>query len=159
MMDQATVARNPVIQNLVELMAASQVPYDQIMHYWRVVNYTTTMDEAIVAFAHDLLEDNHVTYPQLCSALGEELADKLMPAVFLLTRTAPYNYNEYIETILKSGNMLAIKVKVYDILDHLHPEQWATGKPTLVERYTHALNRLVLFGEIRTMVEVSYAKE
>lgn len=98
--------------------------------------------EVAVALLHDLVEDDYATWGEITQLLGDD-ANELVPALKLLTRDSKTSYAEYIDGIVKSGNRLAINVKLYDIFDHLHPVNARGLTKARMNRYTAALDNLL----------------
>lgn len=108
-----------------------------VRHLERVVALTSTYDEKVVAWLHDLFEDTDRT--------EADLHGRFLPAhlhaVRTLTHIPGISYAAYIETIIASGDELAIAVKVADLVDHLRPES-PPEAAVLYPRYARALQRL-----------------
>ncbi len=108
-------------------------PY--INHVQRVAEMVEGDDAKAVAWLHDVLEDSAFTSRHL---LAEGIPARIVVAVELLTRRPPYDYASYIESIKRSGDPLALAVKLADLRDHLQPNCPARLRP----RYEKALARL-----------------
>ena len=93
---------------------------EYINHLLFVANNVDTYEEKIVGLLHDIIEDTFVTEKHLYS-LG--YPKKIVDAVKLLTRDKKISYTEYIENILKSNNLLAIKVKQVDMMNNMDPNR------------------------------------
>lgn len=120
-----------------------------IIHQHRVMNRALedfpreAHDTHVVAFCHDLVEDKFVTYSDL-SALG--VTEEQLAAVRLLTRRkGDQTYETYIDELVTSGNVLAMQVKVYDLLDHLSPIYLTSLQKGRRMRYINALERVVKY--------------
>ena len=109
----------------------SNEPY--INHPIRVANNPEVLNykwEGIcVAFLHDCIEDGD--YPEeVDQYIQKNFPAKIYETVKLLTHNRlEKSYDEYIETILNSGNEIAIAVKYADSLDNSTPtssmdEKW-----------------------------------
>ena len=92
-----------------------------------VLNYN--WEGICVAFLHDCIED--ADYPEEVEQyILKNFSDKIYEAVKLLTHNRlEKSYDEYIETIMTSGNEIAIAVKYADSLDNSVPtsnmdEKW-----------------------------------
>jgi len=51
--------------------------------------------------------------------MGEGIPENIIEALKLLTHTQELSYDEYVEKIIKSGNKLAIQVKLNDLEDNM----------------------------------------
>lgn len=116
-------------------------PY--LRHVERVVGRVDGWEARTVAWLHDVIEDNPAwTFDRL---EAEGIPARLIRPVSLLTRGAPYSYEDYIEDIATAAEPLAIAVKIADLIDHLHPNCPTSLKP----RYENALYRLAkAVGEV-----------
>ncbi len=94
---------------------------------------------ATVGLLHDLLEDSDLKLNDL-RAVGVT-ADECA-AIELLTRRDE-SYEEYVTEIARSGDRLAISVKLCDLLDHLDPARNAGLTDVKVMRYLAALPPLI----------------
>lgn len=108
-------------------------------HSQRVAQQARNLDEFFVALAHDLVEDGHCTFADLID-IG--FNDKRIHSLSLVTRNPSMTYMEYIQNIVESGDPVANAVKMYDLLDHLHPMNWHWLKPGLITRYTRAMEAI-----------------
>lgn len=91
--------------------------------------------ERIVGFLHDVVEDTKYTFDDL---IEEGFSDAVISALRLLTHDKETPYMEYIERICKSGNRVAINVKLND-LHHNLARGKAGGHTRCVEKHTVAL--------------------
>jgi (p)ppGpp synthase/HD superfamily hydrolase len=73
-----------------------------------------TAVEAHAAFLHDAIEDTGVTRDQLAEVYGDEVAD----VVALVSRPPNVEYAYFIECIIASGNVAAMRVKLADLYDN-----------------------------------------
>ena len=113
-------------------------PY--ILHIERVVGLVDGDDLRTVAWLHDVLEDSPILAGDL---LTRGIPMDLMMAVVQLTRVPDQEtYADYIERIKRSGNELAITVKLADLQDHLRPNCPERLRP----RYEKAMNHLRLYS-------------
>lgn len=117
-----------------QLDQVTRAPY--ITHVERVVAMVDGDEARAIAWLHDVVEDNS-SWPLEALALAG-ISPRVIEAVRLLTRTAPFNYAQHIERLAASGDALAIAVKVADLRDHLQPNCPATLRP----RYEWALKLL-----------------
>ncbi|HTK29623.1 MAG TPA: hypothetical protein VL309_08740 [Vicinamibacterales bacterium] len=109
---------------------------DYIRHIERVVAMVDGEDAKLVAWLHDVVEDNPAwTFDRLAAA---GVPARLIRPITLLTRRPPFSYVDYVETIATSGDPLAVAVKIADLHDHLRPN----CPISLRLRYEKALARL-----------------
>jgi (p)ppGpp synthase/HD superfamily hydrolase len=87
-------------------------PY--IKHVEAVVSRVSSVDEKIVAWLHDVVEDTSVTAKDLIE-MGFDRA--LIDAVVLLTKTEGYDLQNYLEAIKR--NPVAKAVKIADMRANL----------------------------------------
>jgi (p)ppGpp synthase/HD superfamily hydrolase len=89
-----------------------------------------------VAYLHDTLEDTELT-PYDLETLGFD--KRVIDAVEILTRpVSGLNYQDYIDSVIASGNKAAMVVKRADLKTNLA----ADGKPSLKPRYEKALKKI-----------------
>jgi (p)ppGpp synthase/HD superfamily hydrolase len=87
-----------------------------------------------VAWLHDLLEDTDITAQELLDIGIEPL---VVDSVQMLTRDKTITYAEYINRIDKSGDHVALFVKIQDLTDHLlNPGLPETLRPRYLSAYT-----------------------
>jgi hypothetical protein len=120
-----------------------QVGGYQKQHAFAVAKQARDHDEEVVALCHDLMEDGFATEADL-RAWG--LTERQLAALKLLTRREEegQTYAEYIDEIVRSGDELAMAVKVYDLYYHLHPSNIHHRSRSGVKRYIAALETLSL---------------
>lgn len=111
----------------------SGAPY---VHHVRRVSesFEPGTPEHDVAWLHDVLEDTPTTPGDLARA---GIPDAVIGAVAVLTRLTSETYREYIARVAASGNLLAIRVKVADLRDHLRDTE--AIPESLAGRYARAL--------------------
>jgi hypothetical protein len=109
---------------------------DYIQHVARVVDLVASVDAKVVAWLHDVVEDNPAWSFERLEAEG--IPPRLIRPVSLLTRRLPYAYADYINDIATAGDPLAVEIKVADLRDHLRPN----CPPSRRARYEKALTRL-----------------
>ena len=114
----------------------------QWLHMRRVADMAQTHSETVVALCHDVVEDGHAT-SRMLHQWG--LSRDEIQAVSLLTRTGK-TYVDYIRHIInnaQSGSpagQLAVRVKLYDLFDHIHPDRINGIDFSHVCRYTSAID-------------------
>ncbi len=69
---------------------------------------------AIVGLLHDIPEDTSISVDGLATLI--ELTEEEIEALRLLTHTDDLSYDEYIDSIIESGNEIAMNVKLDDLL-------------------------------------------
>lgn len=83
---------------------------DYIEHCRTVASSVESIEEKIVAYLHDVIEDTDVTEGVL---LSEGISDYLVEAVVALTKKEGQSEDDYYESVAK--NSLAVKVKLADL--------------------------------------------
>lgn len=106
-------------------------PY--IDHLYFVSNQVDTEDERVVGLLHDLLEDTDTSLLEL-QEIG--FNDRVLSALILLTKVKGTAYSEYIDNLLNSNNLTAIKVKEADMRNNSDPERLKNLSPELQEKFT-----------------------
>ena len=91
--------------------------------------------ERIVGFLHDVVEDTKYTFEDLEE---EGFSDEVISTLRLLTHDKQTPYMDYIERICKSGNKVAINVKLNDLKHNLARGKEG-GHTRCVEKHTAAL--------------------
>jgi hypothetical protein len=135
------MSRVAIVEDLVR--ARTQARY--LEHLLRVAAMGRSDRERITALLHDLVEDGLASWNEVEALLGDD-APEILPALKLLTR-GDEPYAEYIDTIATTGNLLALTVKSFDLIDHLAPAQWPSLRDELRERYIPAFARITTAGQ------------
>ncbi len=115
-------------------------PY--IEHIKRVGDKGSTMEEVIVGYLHDVLEDD-AAHPETVEHLKMLFDIQIVEAIKCLTRPSDMDYMDYIKQI--KLNPLATKVKINDLEDNLSPKRMLKETPGSVrrrEKYEKALEYL-----------------
>lgn len=109
-------------------------PKKKMAHALRVADYAyeaakemssvSPYDAYIVGLAHDLIEDTDCPQDKLQEILGTDL----FSAVVILTKDDKCSYDQYIHSVLSSGDKLAILVKRADMKDHFMQTETLTEK-------------------------------
>ena len=109
-------------------------PKKKMPHALRVAEYAykaakditliSPYDAYLVGLAHDLIEDTDCPQDKLQEILGTDL----FSTVVILTKDDKNDYDEYIHSILDSGDKLAILVKRADMKDHFMQTETLTEK-------------------------------
>jgi (p)ppGpp synthase/HD superfamily hydrolase len=140
--------RKPTVADTIEFIKSAftgkvdkiGVPYCE--HPVRVMNNLgadATDDEKLVALLHDVIEDTHYTADDLL-AMGYPA--HVIDAVLMLSKPEGTVYENYIDWLAATGNVLAIKTKIADNEDNLDPERVAklpANKMHLPKRYVKSL--------------------
>ena len=103
---------------------------------------------AIVGLLHDIPEDTGMAVEALAQLI--ELTDEEVVALKLLTRQDGISYDEYIDSIINSGNEIAMHVKADDLLHNMNLNRFTEANITVVdkderrsEKYKKAFNKLL----------------
>lgn len=91
------------------------VPY--INHLYYVIDMLDTIEEKIVGALHDTVEDTDVTFEDL-TAMG--FPKNIVNSIRILTKDKNTPYSEYIDNILNSNDIVAIKVKKVDMSHNMN---------------------------------------
>jgi (p)ppGpp synthase/HD superfamily hydrolase len=105
-----------------------------INHVLRVFHRVDGLNQGVVAMLHDTLEDTDTTFEELSDLFGSDIAY----SVSILTRQSGQRYIDYIKSIKRSGDLVAIAVKIADLQENLSQPE----KQTLKNRYRKALRIL-----------------
>lgn len=87
---------------------------------------------AIVGLLHDIPEDTGMAVEALTQLM--ELTDKEIDALKLLTRQEGVSYNEYINSIIESGNEIAINVKIDDLLHNMNFDRFTEADVKITDQ-------------------------
>ena len=104
-------------------------PY--INHLLKVAESLDTEEEKIVGLLHDLVEDTDATFDELKEL---NFSDNIIDSLKLLTKLEEESYSEYIDRIISSDNLTAIKVKVKDMEHNMDPQRLLMLNPKTKER-------------------------
>ena len=122
-------------------IAEKYYPKKKLQHALRVANYAVEIgsidvrcenksDELfVVGLLHDLVEDTEYTKEQLFEDFGYPIGD----AVMIVTKGEDEEYQDYIQRVLNSKNLIAFIVKKADMKDHMAQTETLTDK--LKEKY------------------------
>jgi (p)ppGpp synthase/HD superfamily hydrolase len=106
-------------------------------HAFDVASRLNDPADKLVALFHDAVEDGLLTTSEIIGLLGEDIAT----SVFRLTRGLrgeAETYSEYIDSLARSGDDRAMRVKMADLSANL--ERSDEEHKTLRTRYTRALS-------------------
>ena len=100
-----------------------------------------TYQEKIVGVLHDVVEDNDEwTFERL---LDEGISEKCVETLMLLTHSDSLSYDQYVDRIVDSGNMLAIKVKMHDLEHNIsRNKRLDERQESVYQKHTKTLNRI-----------------
>ena len=114
---------------------------EEILHPLSVMLKGETYQEKIVGVLHDVVEDNDDwTFERL---LHEGISEKCVDALMLLTHSDSLSYNQYVDKIVESGNMLAIKVKIHDLEHNIsRNKRLDERQETVYQKHTKTLDRI-----------------
>lgn len=87
---------------------------------------------AIVGLLHDIPEDTGMSVEALAQLI--ELTNEEMAALKLLTRQDDTSYNKYIDSIIESGNEIAINVKLDDLLHNMNLNRLTEAGITITDQ-------------------------
>jgi (p)ppGpp synthase/HD superfamily hydrolase len=116
----ATRQKRGTIEDAIDLAVKSHrgqtdkyhLPY--IVHVFGVAARCRTIEEKIVAFLHDVVEDGHATFDNL-RRLG--FSERIISAVDCLTRRKGETYEAFVDRL--APNPLARTVKLADLEDNM----------------------------------------
>lgn len=113
-------------------------------HFVRIAKRMKTPEGKTVALLHDIVEDDYLLFWDLLPLFPENIIKSLQ---ILCRDKAKYpNYDDYITSIIRSNDILAIEVKLCDISDNLSPKRvLELSKDKQVKaynKYTKALPRI-----------------
>ena len=80
--------------------------------------YSSNLSYCIVGLLHDIPEDTGMAVEALATLI--ELTNEETEALKLLTRQKDVSYDQYIDSIVESGNEVAISVKLDDLLHNMN---------------------------------------
>ena len=109
--------------------------------------YGSKISYSIVGMLHDVAEDTEVSVDTLKTLI--DLTDEEVQALHLLTRQDGMSYDQYIDSIVESGNEVAMVVKLDDLLHNSNLNRMldagieVTDKDEVrVEKYRRAFKKL-----------------
>ena len=117
LIEKAIILVNELFKNITDKQGH---PY--IEHLYYVSNHLETYEEKVVGLLHDVIEDTYINEKVL---LELKFPKNIVEAVSLLTRNKEISYDDYIDSIIQSNNLLAIKVKKVDMMHNMNKERLA----------------------------------
>lgn len=116
----------------------------EIMHPMIVGMQGSTYQEKIAGILHDVVEDTPYTLDDLRKlGVGEDVIEALSLLTHDKTRMT---YEEYVRNIAKSGNKIAIAVKLNDLRHNISRGK-ANNHERLVAKHTKAYDFLIQFAD------------
>ena len=123
-------------------------PFTVAMSQLTVHTDSRDVSIAIVGLLHDVLEDTYITEQELLRRFPMKIDE--IEALELLTRKDGVSYDDYITSIIKSENKIAILVKFYDLIHNSSLDRLReAGVPitdkdrSRTEKYKKARDRLL----------------
>lgn len=109
--------------------------------------YNGQVSTTIVGLLHDILEDTNITEQELLCRFPMKIDE--IEALELLTRKDEMSYDDYITSIIESGNEIAMLVKLDDLLHNANLNRMLDAGIEITERderrtekYKKAFDRL-----------------
>ena len=107
-------------------------PFTVAMSYFSEYRDVKSISFAIVGLLHDIPEDTGMAVEAFAQLI--ELTDEEIAALKLLTRQDGVSYDEYIDSIIESGNKIAINVKIDDLLHNMNSERFTEADIIITDR-------------------------
>ena len=132
----------------------------EVLHFLYVSNHATTEEGRIVGLLHDVVEDGHIDFGDL---LLRGFSSYIVSTLQILCRDkSKYpKYEDYITSIIESGNRVALETKFYDIRHNLSPIRILSlpeeRQEKACKKYCEALPRIAIAYE-RSIVYEEYTK-
>lgn len=87
-----------------------------INHLIKVASKVRSDEDKTIALLHDIIEDTNITKRDL---LDMGFSKKIVDTVAILSRKKDETYSEFIQRIIDSKNISAIRVKIADLEDNM----------------------------------------
>ena len=107
-------------------------PFTVAMRRFSGYSNNTAISFSIVGLLHDIPEDTGMAVEALAQLI--ELTDEEIAALKLLTRQDGISYNKYINSIIESGNEIAINVKLDDLLHNMDLDRLTEAGITITDQ-------------------------
>ena len=144
--DRALVIVNELFKNITDKAGD---PY--LNHLYYVSNNLDTIEEKIVGLLHDTIEDTDITFYDL-----EDVGfnSEVIAALKLVTKIKGELYSDFIDRIINSGNLIALKVKIKDMENNMDPNRLnkleEKQREKLEKKYNNEYKKLMKkLGEIK----------
>lgn len=145
LLEKAIILVNDLFENSTDKQGK---PY--IEHLYYVSNNLESYEEKIVGMLHDIIEDTYVD-EKLLLVFG--FPKNIVESVLLLTKNKNISYDEYIENIIKSNNLIALKVKKTDMMHNMNKDRLNSleekTRKKLEKKYTNNYKKIVTALEKR----------
>lgn len=125
--------------------------YPVILHPLTVGLMGHTDEEKMAGFLHDVVEDSSVTFEDM---LDEGIPVGVVNALRLLTHRKDTDYYDYIQSIIDSGNPIALQVKYNDLK---HNYERGKAHPDLQQKHGKALEMVEAAIEECSKVDIYHA--
>lgn len=125
--------------------------YPVILHPLTVGLMGHTDEEKMAGFLHDVVEDSSVTFEDM---LDEGIPVGVVNALRLLTHRKDTDYYDYIQSIIDSGNPIALQVKYNDLK---HNYERGKAHPDLQQKHGKALEMVETAIEECSKVDIYHA--
>lgn len=125
--------------------------YPVILHPLTVGLMGHTDEEKMAGFLHDVAEDSSVTFEDM---LDEGIPVGVVNALRLLTHRKDTDYYDYIQSIIDSGNPIALQVKYNDLK---HNFERGKAHPDLQQKHGKALEMVKAAIEESSKVDIYHA--
>lgn len=145
LLEKAIILVNNLFKNSTDKQGK---PY--IEHLYYVSDNLESYEEKIVGMLHDIIEDTYVD-EKLLLVFG--FPKNIVESVLLLTKNKNISYDEYIENIIKSNNLIALKVKKTDMMHNMNKDRLNSleekTRKKLEKKYTNNYKKIVTALEKR----------
>lgn len=139
LLDKSIILVNALFKNVTDKQGK---PY--IEHLYYVSDNLESYEEKVVGMLHDVIEDTYVD-EKLLIAFG--FPKNIVESLLLLTRNKSNSYDEYINNIIKSNNLIALKVKKADMMHNMNKERLnlleENIRKKLEKKYTNNYKKIV----------------
>lgn len=139
LLEKAIILVNDLFKNSTDKQGK---PY--IEHLYYVSDNLESYEEKIVGMLHDVIEDTYVD-EKLLLIFG--FPKNIVESVLLLTKNKNISYDEYINNIIKSNNLIALKVKKTDMMHNMNKDRLNSleenTRKKLEKKYTNNYKKIV----------------